>query len=90
MKQTDGKFAPNFVVEDPEKVFEERTFSLKLGTVPASVALKYSLDGVRATARYDEHAIVIKPLGGRKGGAPKDDGLLDKPAPKKSVDPFAR
>lgn len=92
-KETDGKFSANFVIEDPEGVLEERRFSLKLGQVPATVALKYALDSGRATARYDEHAIVIKPLGAGGKGTPaqaEEGSLLEKPTPKPAPDPFGR
>lgn len=70
LKQTEKKFAPNFVVQDPENVFGNRKFSLKLGNLPASVVLQYCLENARASARYDSHAIVVRPLGtARKAAA---------------------
>jgi hypothetical protein len=94
-KQTEGKFSPNFVVEDPNSVFETRRFTLKLGQVPASVALKYALDSARATARYDEHAIVIKPLGAEGAEVPQEGGegapaIEEQQGGKRAADPFAR
>jgi len=61
-KQTENKFAPNFVVQDPNGLLAERRFSLELTNVPATVVLKYILENARASARYDQHAIVVKPL----------------------------
>ena len=90
MKQTKGKFVPNFIVEDPKDVFQSRTFTLKLGSVPASVALKYALENARATARYDEHAIVVRPLSSGTPAPGGGDKPAKEPIPSKSVDPFAR
>ena len=63
-KASKGKFVPNFIVQDPNGVLEERRFSLKLGQVPATVVLEYALENTGATARFDEHAIVVKPRRG--------------------------
>ncbi len=74
LRSTAEKFTPNFVVQDPGNLLEQRRFSLRLRNVPASVVLRYCLDHAGASARYDEHVIVVKPLsksgptssGGRK------------------------
>ena len=87
-KQTDNKFSPNFVVQDPNNVLEARKFTLKLGNLPASVVLQYCLDSSRATARYDQHAIVIRPLGGGKATPQGGEQAPPKIAPKESDDPF--
>ncbi|NNC88681.1 MAG: hypothetical protein HKN82_09515 [Akkermansiaceae bacterium] len=68
-KQTDGGFAPNFIVQDPAGAFEKRPVTMTLNQVPASVVFDYILNLANASARYDEHAIVVKPIGG--GGEPK-------------------
>ena len=65
-KETEGKFAPNFVVQDPKGLFDSRPISMTLGAVPANVVLEYILRMGDATVRYDEYAIVIRPLGGGK------------------------
>lgn len=85
-KHSNNKFIPNFVVQDPQGLFAGRTFDLKLGGVPASVILQYALDHARATARYDQHAIVIRPMGGAKGSVPSKE--ITPPA--RSRDPFAK
>ncbi len=87
-KQTKGKFVPNFIVQDPKGVLEDRKFSLKLGSVPASIVLQYALDNTRATARYDEHAIVIRPLTSGKSATEKGSETPAKPVPEKKSDPF--
>ena len=88
-KETQNKFSPNFIVQDPTNAFETRKITLKLGGLPASQVLKYCLDSARATARYDAHAIVIRPLGVKKSAPATEGGEDDsKPAPK--GDPFAR
>jgi len=61
LKATKEEFAPNFIVQDSANILGERTFSLQLSNIPASVALQYCLDHARASARYDQHAIVVKP-----------------------------
>lgn len=80
-KATEGKFTANFIIQDPAGVFKKRPVTLKLGKVPASVVLEYILNMAGATARYDEHAIVIRPTG---GGAAKTPA-----AEPKDADPFA-
>lgn len=63
LQQTEKKFAPNFVIRDPDGIFDTRRFSLKLGSLPASVVLKYCVENVGAKVRYDEHAILVSPVG---------------------------
>ena len=89
-KQPDKKFTPNFLVQDPTDVFEERKFTLKLGNLPASVILQYCLENARATARFDPHAIVIRPLGVKKPVPARGKITPGKAAPRKAVDPFVR
>lgn len=68
-KETDGKFAPNFIIQDPGNHLSQRPVSLQLNNVPASVVLKHLLGLAQAKERYDEYAIVIKPLN-TKGTSP--------------------
>lgn len=92
-KETKGEFVPNFVVEDPEGALDERTFTLKLGRIPAAVALNYALESTGATARYDQHAIVIrargKGTGADRGEAPAEDDE-DQALQRRARDPFDR
>ncbi|MDB4809448.1 STN domain-containing protein, partial [bacterium] len=60
---SDKKLAANFVLRDPKVKVSNQEVTLKMKNIPASVALRYVLDGTGATAKFDEHAIVIKPLG---------------------------
>jgi tetratricopeptide (TPR) repeat protein len=60
-KQTSDQFTPNFVLQDPQKVLADRKISIRLRKIPASAVLKYALEQAGAEAKYDEHAIVIKP-----------------------------
>ena len=53
----------NFVVQDPKGTLSEREVSLQLKNVSAKSVLDYLLQQVQATARFDEHAIVIRPTG---------------------------
>ena len=87
-KETKGEFAPNFVIQDPHGLLENRKITMKLGSVPANVLLDYVLKMANAKVRYDEHAIVIAPLGrAPKPVEAKRGGLDGKPA---ADDPFAR
>ncbi|MDA7868639.1 hypothetical protein N9B29_01035 [bacterium] len=63
LKASDKKLAANFVLRDPKVKVSNQEVTLKMKNIPASVALRYVLDGTGATAKFDEHAIVIKPLG---------------------------
>ena len=56
-------FSPNFMIQDPKGELGDKEVSLRLRNVPAKVALDYMLQAVSATARYDEHATVIRPAG---------------------------
>jgi len=67
-KISTDQFTPNFVVQDPAKQFEKISVTVRLRNVPASAVLKYVLEQAHATAKYDEHAIVIKPAGGGAAG----------------------
>ena len=92
-KETEEKFSPNFILQDPDEVLADRTFSLKLGKVPASQVLKYALESTGASARFEEHAIVIHPRGksGKADGkAAGDAGKAAKPQEKPAADPFGR
>ena len=63
MEASEKKFSPNFVVQDPDDVLMDRKVTLKMTNAPLSAILNYILDGVGATARYDQHATVIRPTG---------------------------
>lgn len=58
---TEKKFSPNFVVKDPGGVLADGKVSLQLNGVPLSVALKYALDQVGATAHYGQYVTEIRP-----------------------------
>lgn len=61
VKESHGKVAPNFVVQDTQAAFKERKISLQLRSVPAHKVLEFILGQTNGRVRYDEHAIVIKP-----------------------------
>lgn len=61
-KHSPDQFAPNFLVQDPAKRFDAHKITIQLRNVPASAVLKYALDQAQGSAKYDEHAIVIRPL----------------------------
>lgn len=63
--QNGGKtFTPNFMVQDPSGKLKDREVTLTLKNVPAKSALDYILNACGAMARYDEHAIVVRPTTG--------------------------
>lgn len=86
-KETEGKFAPNFIVQDPQSLFDSRPLTMKLGTVPASVVLEYILRMGDAKVRYDEFAIVIRPLGGGTASPKAGSGQENADG---GADPFAK
>lgn len=57
----DKALTPNFMVQDPSGTLGSKEVTLRLKNVPAKVALDYLLQSVGATARYDQHATVIRP-----------------------------
>jgi len=61
-EQTGKKFSPNFIIRDPEHVWQNQKVTLKLENVPAAAVLKYILSTANGKATYDEHAVVITPL----------------------------
>jgi tetratricopeptide (TPR) repeat protein len=62
-KKADEKstYSPNFMIRDPKNELGKREVSLRLKNVPAKVAFDYLLEQAGGVARYDEHAIVIRP-----------------------------
>jgi tetratricopeptide (TPR) repeat protein len=60
-KHSPDKFTANFIVQDPGKQFAKHKLTIRLRNVPASAVLKYALEQAQGTAKYDEHAIVIRP-----------------------------
>lgn len=65
-EQSDKKFSPNFIIQDPDTHFVDKRISMQLRNVPVSVVLEYVLEAAKANARYDEHATVIKPRPGQR------------------------
>jgi len=83
-KKAAGKFSPNFMIQDPSKLLEERMVTLQVKNLPANAALKMILDQANAVARYDKHAIVISPRGSAKPATETAPAKADnKPAPAK-------
>lgn len=56
-------FSPNFMIQDPKGELGKTEVTIRLKNVPAKTALDYLLEQASATARYDEHATVIRPAG---------------------------
>ena len=61
-EQSKGKFAPNFMVQDPSNKFADQTVTLQVKGVPASAVLDMMLKQTGAVAKYEEHAIIIRPV----------------------------
>ena len=61
-KESNKEVTPNFVLDDPKGELAGKKISLDLKNMPAKGVLKYVLEQVKAKPRYDEHAIVIKPI----------------------------
>jgi len=58
-KATEGKIAPNFVIEDPKGKLTETRITLRLKNIPVKAVLNYIHSLANTKARYDEHAVVI-------------------------------
>ncbi len=57
----DKALVPNFMVQDPGGDLGSKEVTLRLKNIPAKAAINYLLQQVSATARYDEHATVVRP-----------------------------
>lgn len=77
-KASNGEVAPNFVIKDPDRLLEKTSVSFQLKSVPAKAILDYILTQGNARAIYDEHAVVIEPLGSAAPApgltSPRDSG----------------
>jgi tetratricopeptide (TPR) repeat protein len=60
-EQSKGEFAPNFMVQDPSDRFADQTVTLQVKNVPANAVLDMLLKQTGAVAKYEEHAIIIRP-----------------------------
>ncbi|WP_193212736.1 STN domain-containing protein [Luteolibacter marinus] len=60
-EKSKGEFAPNFMIQDPSKKLADVTVSLQVKNVPAKAILEMILKQGGAVAKYEEHAIVIRP-----------------------------
>lgn len=57
--QSEGKIAPNFVIQDADGKLANAKISLNLRNVTSGAVLEYMLGMINARARHDEFAIVI-------------------------------
>ncbi|MFU8893560.1 MAG: tetratricopeptide repeat protein [Luteolibacter sp.] len=60
--QSEGKVAPNFIIQDTDGVLADAKISMQLRNVTSGAVLEYILGMVKARARHDEFAIVILPM----------------------------
>ncbi len=58
-KSTEGKIAPNFIIEDPKQKLADTRISMQLKNIPVKAILDYIHSQANTRARYDEHAVVI-------------------------------
>ena len=83
-KKSEGKFSPNFTIQDPHKILEERKVTLQVKGVPATAVLKMIVEQSNAIVRYDKHAIVISPRGSSSSPVKKEAAAeTEKTAPTK-------
>jgi len=61
-KKSEGKFAPNFMIQDPSNLLAESKVSLTVKNLPAKAAFNMILQQAGAVAKYEEHAIIVKPV----------------------------
>lgn len=61
-EQSGGKFAPNFMIQDPSGSLGSREVTLQVKSVPAKAVFEMLLKQAGAIAKYEEHAIVIRPV----------------------------
>ena len=59
--ESEGKVAPNFVIQDTDGKLAEAKITMQLRNVSAGAVLEYMLGMAKARARHDEFAIVIQP-----------------------------
>lgn len=83
---SDGKFVPNFILEDPDKKVADLPVNLRLRGIPANVALKYVLAQGKARAVWEQHVINVRPLASGSTSATPPAKMATEPAP----DPFKR
>ena len=60
-KQSQGKVAPNFVIQDPKNQFADNKIKIRLKNTPARAVMKYLMEISGGKARYDDFAIVVTP-----------------------------
>lgn len=61
-RESKQQVAANFVVQDATGAFKTKKITLQLRGVPANKVLEYILSQAAGKARYEEHAIIVKPV----------------------------
>jgi hypothetical protein len=59
-KATKDKFAPNFIIKDPQGKLKDKTVTLKLANIPASQVIEYIASSTGCKITYEEHAILVE------------------------------
>ncbi|MCW1921923.1 hypothetical protein OKA05_05125 [Luteolibacter arcticus] len=63
-EKSEKKFAPNFIVQDPTNKLGATIVTVQVKGVPASGILDMLVKQAGGVAKFEEHAIIIKPAGG--------------------------
>jgi tetratricopeptide (TPR) repeat protein len=61
-EKSDKKFSPNFMIQDPANQLGDRLVTLQVKSVPAKAVLDMLIQQAGGVAKFEEHAIVIKPV----------------------------
>ncbi len=61
-KKSEGKFSPNFMIQDPSNKFADSRVTLTVKNLPAKAAFNMILQQAGGVAKYEEHAILVKPV----------------------------
>ena len=82
-KKSEGKFSPNFMIQDPSNKLADREVTLQVKNLPARAALDMILAQAGASARFEKHAIIIVPrpstsTGGEPPSQPVKKAKTDK------------
>ncbi len=82
-KKSEGKFSPNFMIQDPSNKLADREVTLQVKNLPARAALNMILAQAGASARFEKHAIIIVPrpstsTGGEPPSQPVKKAKTDK------------
>lgn len=61
-KKSEDEFSPNFMIQDPSSKLGNQPVTLQVKNVPAKAVFEMLLKQAGGVAKYEEHAIVIRPV----------------------------